>query len=160
VERSGYRAALEAEGTTEAETRLQNLAELVGSIRDYEAAAVAEGSAPSIGGFLERTALVTAGDEKSVAGSDVVTLMTVHAAKGLEFRGVVITGLEDELFPFKGYRAQEDEPVTDGLLSPEEEDLEEERRLAYVAITRARESLTLCYAAQRMLFGQTRYNRP
>jgi DNA helicase-2/ATP-dependent DNA helicase PcrA len=73
---------------------------------------------------------------------------------------VVITGLEDELFPFKGYRAQEDEPITDGLLSPEEEDLEEERRLAYVAITRARQSLTLCYAAQRMLFGQTRYNRP
>src|SRR5262249_25101271 len=66
IERSGYRAALEAEDTTEAETRLQNLAELVGSIRDYEAAAVAEGSAPSIGGFLERTALVTAGDEKSV----------------------------------------------------------------------------------------------
>lgn len=170
IERSGYRAALEDEDSIESQTRLQNLAELVGSIRDYEEQARAEGSAPSIGGFLERTALVTAGDEKNAQGSDVVTLMTVHAAKGLEFRGVVITGLEDELFPFKGYRAlgseadalgaAGDEPVTDGLLSPEEEDLEEERRLAYVAITRARESLTLCYAAQRTIFGQTRYTRP
>jgi DNA helicase II / ATP-dependent DNA helicase PcrA len=165
IERSGYRQLLEDDGSTEAATRLQNLGELVGSIRDYEEAARAAGNAPSISGFLEQTALVTAGDEKTTggAGDDVVTLMTVHAAKGLEFRGVIITGLEDELFPFKGYKALEysdDDRPSMLELDAEEEDLEEERRLAYVAITRAREKLTLFHAAQRTVFGQTRYGRP
>ena len=168
VDRSGFRQLLEDDGSTEAATRLQNLGELVGSIRDYEEAARAAGNTPSISGFLEQTALVTAGDEKTTGNSDdVVTLMTVHAAKGLEFRGVMITGLEDELFPFKGYKAldyqgDDDRASSVGMLelNAEEEDLEEERRLAYVAITRAREKLTLFYAAQRTVFGQTRYGRP
>jgi len=172
LEVTGYQSALEAEDTEESDTRLQNLYELVGSIRDYEEAARAEGTTPSISGFLEKTALVTAGDEnrgkrekgapKPTSPDDVVTLMTVHAAKGLEFRGVLITGLEDELFPYKGFRAgsEDDAPVSLTMLSAEEEDLEEERRLAYVAITRAKEKLTLFYATQRTLFGQTRYNRP
>jgi DNA helicase-2/ATP-dependent DNA helicase PcrA len=165
LEVTGYAAALEAEDNDEADTRLQNLGELVGSIRDYEEAARAEGTEPTISGFLEKTALVTAGDENRAKAAghsdDLVTMMTVHAAKGLEFRGVMITGLEDELFPYKGFRANDDDaPVSMTMLSAEEEDLEEERRLAYVAITRAKEKLTLFYATQRTLFGQTRYNRP
>ena len=74
--------------------------------------------------------------------------MTVHGAKGLEFESVFLTGMEDEMFPYKG------------LAPGEEEELEEERRLAYVAITRAREHLFITHAATRTLFGQTRYNRP
>ena len=172
LEISGYREVLEAEDSTESEARLQNLGELIGSIRDYEEAARAEGNTPSITGFLEKTALVNVGDEnrtKGAAPDDVVTMMTVHAAKGLEYRGVIITGLEDELFPYKGFRSlgvaepsqfDDDAPMSNTMLSAEEEDLEEERRLAYVAITRAKEKLTLLYAAQRTLFGQTRYGRP
>ncbi len=152
VERSGYAGMLQAEGSAEAQTREENLAELVGSIRDYEQAAQAEGVEVSLAGFLERTALINVGDD--VKTDDAVTLMTVHAAKGLEYRGVMIVGLEDELFPNKGFRAQDE----DG--SSEADDLEEERRLAYVAITRAREKLILSYAAQRTLYGQTRYGRP
>jgi DNA helicase-2/ATP-dependent DNA helicase PcrA len=77
-----------------------------------------------------------------------LVLMTVHSAKGLEFRAVFLTGMEDEVFPYKG------------LVPGEEEELEEERRLAYVALTRARERLYVSHAGMRMLFGQTRYNRP
>ncbi|MBI2395221.1 MAG: UvrD-helicase domain-containing protein [Deltaproteobacteria bacterium] len=153
LERTGYVAALEAEATTEATTRLQNLAELVGSIRDYEETARAQGETPTLVGFLEKTALVTTADQ--VKSDDAVTLMTVHAAKGLEYRGVLIVGLEDELFPSKGFRARDDD--VDG---EEAENLEEERRLAYVAITRARQRLVLTYAAQRTLYGQTRPGRP
>lgn len=153
LERSGYQQMLEAENTSESETRLQNLMELVGSIRDYEEAARAEGEPPTLAGFLEKTALVTTAD--TVKADDAVTLMTVHAAKGLEYRGVLIVGLEDDLFPSKGMRARDADD--DG---EEVDDLEEERRLAYVAITRAREKLVLTYAAQRTLYGQTRYNRP
>jgi DNA helicase II / ATP-dependent DNA helicase PcrA len=152
VERSGYAAMLQAEGTAEAQTREENLAELIGSIRDYEAAAQAEGAAVSLAGFLEKTALINVGDD--IKTDDAVTLMTVHAAKGLEYNGVMIVGLEDELFPNKGFKALDDDGST------EADDLEEERRLAYVAITRARRRLILSYAAQRTLYGQTKYNRP
>jgi DNA helicase-2/ATP-dependent DNA helicase PcrA len=154
LERTGYLAALDAEGTAEATTRAQNLAELVGSIRDFEEIARAQGEAPTLAAFLERTALVTTADETK--SDDSVTMMTVHAAKGLEYRGVLIAGLEDDLFPYKGARARDDE----AFVGQEEQDLEEERRLAYVAITRARERLVLLHAAQRTLFGQTRYGRP
>ncbi|MGZ3448331.1 MAG: ATP-dependent helicase [Polyangiales bacterium] len=152
LERSGYLAVLEAEGSDESETRMQNLHELVGSIREYEEAARAEGEHPSIAGFLEKTALLTTADQGK--DEESITMMTVHAAKGLEYRGVFITGLEDELFPNKGLKPTEGDD-DDGA-----DDLEEERRLAYVAITRARERLVLLYAAQRMLYGQTRYGRP
>jgi DNA helicase-2/ATP-dependent DNA helicase PcrA len=77
-----------------------------------------------------------------------LVMMTVHSAKGLEFRAVFLTGMEDEVFPYKG------------LAPGEEEELEEERRLAYVALTRARERLYVSHAGMRMLFGQQRYNRP
>jgi DNA helicase-2/ATP-dependent DNA helicase PcrA len=152
LERTGYAAALEAESSAESETRLQNLHELVGSLREYEEAARQAGEHPSIAGFLEKTALLTTADEAK--DQETITMMTVHAAKGLEYRGVIITGLEDELFPNKGLKPSENDE--DGGI----DDLEEERRLAYVAITRAREKLVLLYAAQRTLYGQTRYGRP
>jgi DNA helicase-2/ATP-dependent DNA helicase PcrA len=152
LERSGYAAMLDAEGTAEATTRLQNLEELVGSIRDYEERAKAEGETASLAGFLEKTALITTADQQ--APEESVTMMTVHGAKGLEYRGVMIVGLEDELFPNKGFKSGDEDATT------EADDLEEERRLAYVAITRAREKLSLFYAAQRTLYGQTRYGRP
>ena len=97
-----------------------------------------------LAGFLSHASL-EAGDNQAQAGQDAVQLMTVHAAKGLEFTAVFITGLEEGLFPHEN-SAQE----TDGL--------EEERRLAYVAITRAKERLYLSFAQSRMLHGQTRYN--
>ncbi len=152
LERTGYAAMLDAEGTAEATTRIQNLEELVGSIRDYEESARAEGETPTLAGFLEKTALVTTADEQKT--DQAVTMMTVHGAKGLEYRGVMIVGLEDELFPNKGVRPGDDNAESAA------DDLEEERRLAYVAITRAREKLVLLYASQRTLYGQTRYGRP
>jgi len=152
LERTGYASMLDAEGTAEATTRLQNLEELVGSIRDYEEAAKAEGETPTLAGFLERTALITTADQQSPEES--VTMMTVHGAKGLEYRGVMIVGLEDELFPSLNRNRGDDDAGS------EADDLEEERRLAYVAITRAREKLSLFHASQRTLYGQTRYNRP
>jgi len=97
-----------------------------------------------LAGFLSHASL-EAGDNQAQAGQDAVQLMTVHAAKGLEFMAVFITGLEEGLFPHEN-SAQE----SDGL--------EEERRLAYVAITRAKERLYLSFAQSRMLHGQTRYN--
>ncbi len=154
LERTGYAAMLDAEGTAESTTRLQNLEELVGSIRDYEETAKAEGETPSLAGFLERTALITTADQQ--APEESVTMMTVHGAKGLEYRGVMIVGLEDELFPSLNRNRGDD----DAGPSQEADDLEEERRLAYVAITRAREKLVLLYAAQRTLYGQTKYGRP
>ncbi len=157
LERTGYTASLHADDSSESETRLQNLSELVGSIRDYEDVARAAGETPSVAGFLERTALVTTADDTRGAPDDSITMMTVHAAKGLEYRGVFITGLEDELFPNKGFKARDED---DGTVGGDIEDLEEERRLAYVAITRARERLILLHASQRTLYGQTRYPRP
>jgi DNA helicase-2/ATP-dependent DNA helicase PcrA len=158
LERSGYREALEREDTDESDTRLGNLYELVTSIKDYEEQARAAGEVPTISGFLEKTALVNVGDDAK-ATDDLITLMTVHAAKGLEFRGVIIAGLEEDLFPLRG-RNDEDAPPSPSGRSREEESLEEERRLAYVAITRARERLVLLHAASRTVYGQTRYNRP
>jgi DNA helicase-2/ATP-dependent DNA helicase PcrA len=174
IERSGYRQLLEEEGTVEAQTRLQNLGELVGSLVQYEQAFAAEQPTvwldgeeppgprvPTIAGFLEQAALVAAGDEKGTLGSDdVLTLMTVHAAKGLEFRGVIITGLEEDLFPFRGGDSRTLFQEGGDEVWDADDDMDEERRLAYVAITRARETLTMFHAAQRMVFGQTRPGRP
>lgn len=139
---SGYARMLEDEDTDEAVSRLENLRELVGSIAEWEQGQ----EAPSLAAFLEETALVTAGDERAARDVDAVTLMTVHAAKGLEYRAVLLTGLEEDLFPYR----------RDG----EREDIEEERRLAYVAITRAKERLVLTHATSRVLFGQLRPGRP
>jgi DNA helicase-2/ATP-dependent DNA helicase PcrA len=144
---TGYVEILEKEDSAEADARIENLRELVGSIRDYEAEAQAAGEAPSLAGFLERVTLAADVDGMEEEGGRVV-LMTVHGAKGLEFERVLLTGMEEEMFPYKG--------VDPG----EREELEEERRLAYVAITRARSQLTMIHTQTRQIFGTTRWNRP
>jgi DNA helicase-2/ATP-dependent DNA helicase PcrA len=138
VERTGYGAALEAEHTIESEGRLENLAELVGSAADYE----------DVDTFLEQISLVADADEiPEGADSTTVLLMTLHAAKGLEFPSVFLLGMEDGVFP---HLRTLGEPAQ----------LEEERRLAYVGITRARERLYLTHAWSRQLYGSTNYNPP
>lgn len=99
LEESGYLKMLELEGTDEAEGRMQNLQEFVGSIGEYEEEALAAGDVPTLPGFLEKVALTSVADELKDAPK--VSLMTVHAAKGLEFNRVFITGLEEDMFPFK-----------------------------------------------------------
>jgi DNA helicase-2/ATP-dependent DNA helicase PcrA len=136
LERSGYLDELRAEKTIESEGRLENLAELVGSAQDAE----------SIDQFLEQVSLVSDADEIDGDDSQVV-LMTIHAAKGLEFPAVFILGLEDGVFPHLRAIGDPDE-------------LEEERRLAYVALTRAQERLYLTHAWSRTLYGSTQYNPP
>ncbi|MDY7101868.1 MAG: DNA helicase PcrA [Actinomycetota bacterium] len=136
LERSGYVAELEAERSIEAEGRLENLAELVGVARDYE----------TVEEFLEQVSLVA--DTDDLDGDETtVTLMTLHSAKGLEFPVVFLIGLEDGVFPHMR-----------SLGEPHQ--LEEERRLAYVGITRAEQRLYLTNAWSRMLFGSTQYNPP
>ena len=136
LDRSGYVAELQAEHSIEAEGRLENLAELIGAAHDVEA----------VDEFLEQVSLVADTDEIDDDDSSVV-LMTLHSAKGLEFPNVFLVGLEDGVFPH--IRA---------LSEPHE--LEEERRLAYVGITRARERLFLSHAWSRTIFGATQYNPP
>jgi DNA helicase-2/ATP-dependent DNA helicase PcrA len=146
LEASGYLAALRDEDNAEADARVENLQELVGSMRDYEAEAEAAGEKPELSGFLERVTLVNDVDAMEDGGR--VTLMTVHGAKGLEFDKVILTGMEEEMFPYKGI-----DPA-------HREELEEERRLAYVAITRARRELVMTHTQMRQIFGTTRWNRP
>ncbi len=146
LDTTGYLKALQDDGSVEAVARLENLRELVGSIRDYEVEIVSAGEKPSLDGFLERVTLRTDGDDVQDGGA--VTLMTVHAAKGLEFRNVIIAGMEEDMFPYRS------------LQGTRPDDVEEERRLAYVAITRAREKLSLVHARERQIFGSTRWGRP
>jgi DNA helicase-2/ATP-dependent DNA helicase PcrA len=143
---TGYVRALEKEDGPEADARLENLRELVGSLQDYQAEADAAGEPPTVAGFLERITLASDIDAMDPGGR--VVLMTVHSAKGLEFERVMLTGMEEEMFPYKG--------VDPG----EREELEEERRLAYVAITRARQRLIVTHTQSRQIFGTTRWNRP
>jgi DNA helicase-2/ATP-dependent DNA helicase PcrA len=143
---TGYVEALEKEDTAEADARIENLRELVSSLKDYEVEAEAAGEAPSLAGFLERVTLVS--DVDAMKDASRVVLMTVHGAKGLEFERVLLTGMEEEMFPYKG---------TDPA---ERDELEEERRLAYVAITRARHDLVMTHTQMRQIFGTTRWNRP
>ncbi len=143
LDRTGYAEVLRAEDTAESEARLQNLAELLGSLQAFDR----DRESPTLATFLEEITLDAGAEED--AGTDRLTLMTVHAAKGLEFRTVMVTGMEEKMFPFRGLELWDD---------PEE--LEEERRLAYVAITRARERLVLSYAARRTIFGQERVGIP
>jgi DNA helicase-2/ATP-dependent DNA helicase PcrA len=143
VERTGYAEVLKHDDTPEADARFQNVQELVASMDEFHR----EHSDAVLADFLENVTLHTSADERS--DGDRVTLMTVHAAKGLEFPIVMVTGLEEQVFPFKGIDPWED---------PEE--LEEERRLAYVAFTRAKERLVLSYAAVRRIFGQQRVGIP
>ena len=135
--RSGYVDMLSAKDTEENKTRLENVRELKSSINTY----VENTPEPTLAGFLEEIALYT-DIEQYNEGDDAVVMMTMHAAKGLEFPHVFLVGFEDGLFP--GMRAIGDA-----------EEMEEERRLCYVAITRAKESLTISYARQRMIYGRT-----
>jgi len=143
VHRSGYTEMLQHDDTPEADARFQNLQELVASMDEFQR----ERPDSTLAEFLENVTLQTSADEQ--VGGDRVTLMTVHAAKGLEFPVVMVTGLEEQVFPFKGVDPWED---------PEE--LEEERRLAYVAFTRAEQRLVLSFAAVRRIFGQQRVGIP
>ncbi len=137
LDRTGYVELLRAEDTPEADARIENLEELAGSIALY----VQENDEPTLSGFLE--AVTLASDPEAEDATERVTLMTVHAAKGLEFNTVMVTGLEERLFPRAGTELGEDQ-----------EELEEERRLAYVAFTRAREQLILSHASVRRLRGR------
>jgi DNA helicase II / ATP-dependent DNA helicase PcrA len=146
LDRTGYVEELRADGGVEANGRLENLAELVGVAREYEQVAVDEGREASVAEFLETVSLVADADQIPEDGSSVV-LMTLHTAKGLEFPSVFLIGLEDGVFPHLRSLGEPDE-------------LEEERRLCYVGITRARERLYLSHAWSRSLFGSTQYNPP
>jgi DNA helicase-2/ATP-dependent DNA helicase PcrA len=139
LEESGYTEALQAERTVESQVRLENLEELVGVAREYDATA----EEPSVEQFLQQIALFSEQDNlRDEQG--LVTLMTLHNAKGLEFGTVFIIGMEDGVFPHSR--------------SIEAGDLEEERRLAYVGITRAKRELYLTYARTRALFGNRDWN--
>lgn len=135
--RTGYQTMLEMRPTEENKTRLENIRELKSSISAY----VQNAENPSLNGFLEEIALYTDLEQYN-EGDDAVVMMTMHSAKGLEFPNVFLVGFEDGLFP--GMRA-----------IGEHEEMEEERRLCYVAITRAKKNLTITYAKQRMLYGRT-----
>ncbi|CAM4159717.1 DNA 3'-5' helicase [Novosphingobium lubricantis] len=131
LDESGYTAALQAEKSTEAAGRLENLSELARAMEEYE----------TLGDFLEHVSLVM--DNEAAANEDKVTIMTIHAAKGLEFDHVFLPGWEEGVFPSQ-------RSLDEGGLAS----LEEERRLAYVAITRARRRCTILHAANRRIYGQ------
>ena len=135
--RTGYVDMLNAKDTEENKTRLENVRELKSSINSY----VENAEVPTLAGFLEEIALYTDLEQYNES-DDAVVMMTMHSAKGLEFPHVFLVGFEDGLFP--GMRAIGDA-----------EEMEEERRLCYVAITRAKQTLTISYARQRMLYGRT-----
>ena len=140
---TGYERMLNEKNEPEDEARRENVEELLGTLESYEE----ETEEPTLSDWLERVTLAETAPEGEVA--ERVSLMTVHSAKGLEFQKVFITGLEEGMFPYKGIEFGAD---------PEE--LEEERRLAYVAITRARQELTVSFTRFRQIFGQTKVNGP
>ncbi|MFI5677903.1 DNA helicase PcrA [Streptomyces cellulosae] len=150
LERTGYLAELQASTDPQDETRIENLQELAAVALEFEQES-GEGEEPgSLSDFLERVALVADSDQipdEEEDGSGVITLMTLHTAKGLEFPVVFLTGMEDGVFPHMRALGQTKE-------------LEEERRLAYVGITRARERLYLTRSSMRSAWGQPSYNPP
>ena len=142
IEKSGLVKELEAEMTQESLTRIENIKEFISVAREYE---ITSEEKPTLEDFLAHISLVADIDDTEEVG-DRVVLMTLHSAKGLEYPIVFITGMEEGIFP--SYRS-----------AFEEEELEEERRLCYVGMTRAREELYITSAKCRMLFGSTAYNR-
>ena len=141
LERSGYAAALEAERTIEAQGRIENLQELVALAREWQE----ETPEPNLSAFLQEVSLYS--DQDAIRGEgSLVTLMTLHNAKGLEFKAVYLIGMEEGIFPHSR--------------SIEEQGVEEERRLCYVGMTRAMEKLTLLHTSSRMLYGGRSYNLP
>ena len=143
LDQTGYLKALRDENSEEANERIENLMELVSAARDYEA----REAEASLGGFVDRLSLLSEADEESGSREARVWMMTMHAAKGLEFPVVVIAGLEEGLFPHS--RAGQDE-----------EEIEEERRLCYVGMTRAQSNLVLTSAARRRVFGEYQATEP
>ena len=143
LDQSGYLQDLREERSEEAEGRIENLAELVSAAREYEG----REQEPSLAGFVDRLSLLSEADESEGAEDARVLLMTMHAAKGLEFPAVIIAGLEEGLFPHS--RSSDDD-----------DDLEEERRLCYVGMTRARRKLVLTSAGRRRVFGEYRASEP
>ena len=143
LDQSGYLQDLRDERSEDAESRVENLAELVSAAREYES----REQEPSLGGFVDRLSLLSDVDEEQGARDARVWMMTLHSAKGLEFPVVVLAGLEEGLFPHS--RSSEDE-----------EELEEERRLCYVGMTRARSRLVLTGAARRRIFGEYQSSEP
>ena len=144
LEETGYEEELKAEGEIEAETLMENIQELINKAAAYEE----DSQHPSLDEFLEQVALVADIDNVD-SSEDRVTLMTLHSAKGLEFPKVYLAGMEDGLFP--GMMAVSSDDPTD---------MEEERRLCYVGITRAEKTLMMTGARQRMVKGETRFSRP
>jgi DNA helicase-2/ATP-dependent DNA helicase PcrA len=141
LEQSGYLEALEAERTIEAQGRIENVQELVGVAREW----LENAQEPSLSGFLQEISLYS--DQDAIRGDgSLVTLMTLHNAKGLEFDAVFILGMEEGIFPH--------------ARSIEEQGIEEERRLAYVGMTRAKQRLTLLHTTSRALYGSRAYNLP
>ena len=147
IELTGYVAELQAEDTDESKARIENIDELISKTESYQEAMKEQGQTATLSGFLEEIALIA--DIDSVdPDQDYVLLMTLHSAKGLEFPRVFLAGMEDGMFP--SYMS---------IISDDRSDLEEERRLCYVGITRAMEDLTLTSARQRMLRGEVQYNK-
>ncbi|HKP61402.1 MAG TPA: UvrD-helicase domain-containing protein [Polyangiales bacterium] len=142
LEVTSYAKMLREEDTPEADSRLENIGEVLSSMEQY----VADAEKPSLSDFLETVTLETDADRRDV--ENAITLMTVHAAKGLEFPAVFVAGLEEETFPRHRPGAHD-----------EHEELEEERRLAYVAFTRARQRLFLSYANTRRMYGEVKLRR-
>ena len=147
IEETGYVESLEAEDSEEAEARIENIDELMSKIVAYEDACEEMNEPPTLSGFLEEVALVADIDSLD-ENSDYVVLMTLHSAKGLEFPHVYLAGLEDGIFP--SYMT---------ITADDPEEVEEERRLCYVGITRAEKALTLTCARRRMIRGETQYNK-
>ena len=146
IEKTGYTESLEADDPEELEARVQNIDELVSKAAVYEESCSDRGERPTLSGFLEEVALVA--DIDSVAEDrNYVILMTLHSAKGLEFPHVYLAGMEDGLFP--SYMS---------ISGDDPEELEEERRLCYVGVTRAEEKLTLTCARMRLVRGERQYN--
>ena len=147
LEETGYIESLKEEGSEEAESRIENIDELISKITAYEETCEDRDEPATLNGFLEEVALVADIDSLDES-NDYVVLMTLHSAKGLEFPHVYLVGMEDGIFP--SYMT---------ITADDPEEVEEERRLCYVGITRAEEELTLTCARRRMIRGETQYNK-
>ena len=147
IELTGYVTELQAEDTEESQARIENIDELISKTEAYQEAMEEQGQPATLSGFLEEIALIADIDNVD-PDQDYVLLMTLHSAKGLEFPRVFLAGMEDGIFP--SYMS---------IISDDRSDIEEERRLCYVGITRAMEDLTLTSARQRMIRRETQYNK-
>ena len=145
INETGILTDLKSDTTSEGKARIENIQELLGGIDEYIHAALEVGQAPTLGVYLSEIALMTDQDKEGEEG-DSITLMTVHSAKGLEFPHVFIVGMEEDLFP--------------SMMSNIGKELEEERRLFYVALTRAEKTCHIGYARERFRNGRTEFSRP